>query len=271
MIQNRRELLAMAAEWTNMAKNDLRNQIIGFMETVGTNGTELAHALGISEAELEQILNGNGEITLSTFAKILIATDNVLEIKPIAATQFGGFDGIPTPPRGGMNPRMAPQQRPMPQRPMGQRPIPTRGQMPMGGMMPPPSAMPPMFEGQMPPMFGEEMPPRFGGGMPGMGGKIGRSMPKPQRVEMPQPNRREVINTIIENGWDEEIDLMNSTTDELMGFVNLKMASVPTPQMEEAPMVAPTESTSRIDEALAKISEALESNPELMRQLERFL
>jgi transcriptional regulator with XRE-family HTH domain len=252
MIKNRRELLAMAAEWTNMAKNDLRNQIIGFMESVGTNITELAHALGISEAELEQILNGNGEITLSTFAKILIATDNVLEIKPMAATQFGGFDGIPTPPMGGVDPRMIPPQRP-------KRPMPTRGKMPMGGMMPPP--------GVMPPMFGEEAPTRFGG-MPGMGGKIGRPMPRPQRVEVPQPNRREVINTVLENGWEDEVDLMNSTTDELMDFVNSKMAAISQPQIEEE---IPTATPSRLDEALAKIGAALESNPELMRQLERYL
>ena len=102
MIKNRTELLSMAADWVRMAKDDLRTQILGFIEEVGTSAEEIAHALGISMGELEQIISGNGEITLSTFAKILIATDNVIEIKPLAATQFGGYGQMPHP-NGMMN------------------------------------------------------------------------------------------------------------------------------------------------------------------------
>ena len=276
MIKNRRELLAMAAEWVTMAKNDMRRQIVAFMENVGTSEAELAHALGVSDAELSQILHGNGEITLTTFAKILIATDNVLEIKPMAATQFGGYDNIPRPQRGQhqMGGRPMPQQRPMPS--MNGRQRPPMG-MPMGGMMPPPM----MGEnGEMlpPPMFGDAMPPRFGG-MPGMANR----MPKPQPSVAKVP-RILLTDTIIDNGWDSEIDLMNSTTSELMAFLSAKgvdpqrLAQVepqraivePTcPHMGEESVAQ--EEDVRFDEAIAKIAQTIKGNPELMRTLEQYL
>ena len=92
-----------------MAKNDLRNQVKKFMTEANTTESEFAYALGISEGELQQILNGNGEITLTTFAKILIATGNALQILPIKDTPMGRYDnfgrgglhGMPIPPRFG--------------------------------------------------------------------------------------------------------------------------------------------------------------------------
>ena len=83
---NREKLQSLASEWVRMAKNDIRKKIMDFMREVDTTKRELAYALAISEGELEQILNGNGEITLTTFAKLLIATGNALEIKPIEET-----------------------------------------------------------------------------------------------------------------------------------------------------------------------------------------
>ena len=98
MIKNRQTLMALAAEWTTRAKNDLRGaEFLNFMREVGTDETELANALGISDGELNQILNGNGEITLQYSAKILIATENAIEIKPIEATPFGIIRLIPLP------------------------------------------------------------------------------------------------------------------------------------------------------------------------------
>lgn len=278
MIKNRRELLAMAAEWTNMAKNDLRRQIVSFMEQMGTDEVELAHALGISDAELQQILNGNGEITLSTFAKILIATDNVLEIKPMAATQFGGYDGMPRP-HGSHRPMGAPTAMPPVNR---RRPMP-RPDM-MGGMMPPP----PMFDenGEMlpPPMFGNPCNGQRFGGMPGMSGKFGKKpMPNPEMVRVP---RTQLVETVLDNGWDDEIDLMNSTTNEIMEFLATKGITAtperfarPQSQVEmpveardevEQPM-AEQPSPSKLDAAIAKIAETLQNNPELMRTLEAYL
>lgn len=92
---NREKLQSLASEWVRMAKNDIRTKIMDFMREVDTTKRELAYALAISEGELEQILNGNGEITLTTFAKLLIATGNALEIKPIEETPIGDFENFP--------------------------------------------------------------------------------------------------------------------------------------------------------------------------------
>lgn len=93
MIQNREQLLSLASIWANEAKNDIRHQAIVFMDEMDVSEEQLAHILGISMGEMECILRGNGEITLSTLAKILIATDNMLEIKPLSATPFANMVG----------------------------------------------------------------------------------------------------------------------------------------------------------------------------------
>ena len=98
---NRQILQSLASDWTRKAKNDIRTKVKEFMAEVETTPRELAYALAISEGELEQILSGNGEITLSTFAKLLIATGNALEIKPIGATPIGDFSNLH---RGGLPP-----------------------------------------------------------------------------------------------------------------------------------------------------------------------
>ena len=93
---NREQLQKLASEWTRMAKNDIRNKVISFMREVDASERELAYVLAISDGELKQILEGNGEITLSTFAKLLIATGNALEIKPIEDTPISDYENIPT-------------------------------------------------------------------------------------------------------------------------------------------------------------------------------
>ena len=93
---NREQLQKLASEWTRMAKNDIRNKVISFMREVDASERELAYVLAISDGELKQILEGNGEITLSTFAKLLIATGNALEIKPIEDTPIGDYGNIPS-------------------------------------------------------------------------------------------------------------------------------------------------------------------------------
>ena len=92
---NRKKLQALASDWVRMAKNDIRTKANDFMEKVGATPKELAYVLAISEGEMQQILEGNGEITISTFAKLLIATNNVIEIKPISETPLKSYDNIP--------------------------------------------------------------------------------------------------------------------------------------------------------------------------------
>lgn len=228
MIKNRQTLMALAAEWTTRAKNDLREQILNFMREVGTDETELANALGISDGELNQILNGNGEITLSTFAKILIATENAIEIKPIEATPFGSYGQIPPMPSGQFVPRGG-------MRPRGGRPMP-----PMGGGVPP-MGMPPMGE----------VPQRRFCGMPGMSRKMNRPTPpmggRPMSdaplngamPPMPDPEimesigeldampRATLVDTIAANNWENEINLMTATRADMINFLMEKGFRVP--------------------------------------------
>lgn len=92
---NREQLQRLASEWVRLAKNDIRTKAINFMDETDSNPSELAYHLGLSEGEIRQIIEGNGEITISTFAKLLIATGNALEIKPISETPIGNYENTP--------------------------------------------------------------------------------------------------------------------------------------------------------------------------------
>ena len=140
MVRNKRELLAAASEWVNHAKDDIRHSLTQFMDRVGADENRMADILGTSVAEIHSILNGTGDVTLSTFAKLLIATDNAIEIKPVAAV-MGDM------PRGGFP---SPEQM--------QEEVARRGGSTCVGEMP----MPPM-----PPMGGRHPMPPMPQGMPG--------------------------------------------------------------------------------------------------------
>jgi hypothetical protein len=283
MIRSKRELEAVAAQWTARAKEDLRNQMIAFIEANGTNEAELADALSISLNEIDQILNGNGEISLSTFAKLLIATDNVIEIKPAAVMrqQFGGR--MPHAPQGGYP--VPPMGREMPQgrTPQGRRPMPQRGDMPfppMGEGMP----MPPMEGFPFPPM-GEEMPqaPRFGG-MPGMSKRMkkasqpnrlpnGRFAPKNQpqvqcvrldELELDELGKNELLDIIRQNHWDSEIHA-EAKRGELIEFLNWKIENQDASEMNEAPQ---DDENAKIARMLA---EEVARNPHLKEMVKKYL
>lgn len=249
MIRSKQELEAVAREWTNRAKHDLRNQMISFIEENGTNEGELADALAISVDEIDQILNGNGEISLSTFAKILIATDNVIEIKPAAM-------------------------------------MPQRGHMPMGeGRMPrrPMGRMPMMSEDgyPMPPMG--EMPNRFGG-MPGMGKKVKRptapcggvapqrpmQQPQMQRVrleelELDELGRNELTDIVRQNHWDSEIDVNSARRSELIDFLNCKIQTPPTTETAEHREENENERIGRM------LADEVARNPHLKEMVKKYL
>lgn len=206
MIQNREQLLSMASMWVNEAKNDIRNQAIAFMNTMNVREEELAHVLGISRGELEQILRGNGEISLSTFAKILIATDNMIEIKPLSATPFGQETNFPHP----QNVRSSHRQRP--QRPMPRR-IPFGGLMnasrPFGNMPITPSMRNAMDRGPQPmcsegPMCSEQDTPLL----------------------LDTMSRSQLIDEIVKNGWSQEININSASRTQLIEFLAQKGRSV---------------------------------------------
>lgn len=278
MIRNREQLLQLSADWTTRAKNDIRSKMIEFIEASGMNQAQLSDVLGMSMGEIEQILNGNGEITLTTFAKLLIATDHVLEIKPLSMSPMA--QGMPrvnqprqrrTAQRRDANGRFVSSEEPqMPQMVDGY-PIPPHGMN--GGMMPPPMdengnilPPPPHFGGMIPPMGG--MMPNRMGGMPG----VRRPNVAPQRPQMireevaPQAtqfdalDRRALVARIRENNWDSEIDLVNSTRNEMINFLVEKEATkVARPQNADL---------ERIESMLAA---ELERNPQLAEVIRKYI
>lgn len=289
MVRNREELLRMSTEWMNMAKTDLRRQVIHFMETVGTSETELAHALCISVDELNNIINGVGEISLSTFAKLLIATDNVIEIKPLSETPLAA-QGAPS--RGHGRASM-PQMPPMPFG--GGMPMPKKVKRDKNGRFmrsDSPRTEIPSMDGM--PIFGEPTMsgmPVFDGGMPGVNKQAQPTRSK--QVNIPSVPRRELVTTIVANGWDEEIDMMNSTSDELIRFLMTKgltpehfvrMANAQQEQNErpsndgtlfnrvqEATRDSLGDGEDETSRIMGMIQEELERNPQLLESFKKYM
>lgn len=282
---NRQKLQALASDWTRVAKNDIRQKINDFMQETDASRRELAYMLGISDGELEQIINGNGEITLSTFAKLLIATGNALEIKPIEATPIGSYDNIPEgpmPPLGGMMPPMYDGDEdddedvdypPMPRRnpfrgnatvpPMFRRPTPPRQeQLSRGPILRGPST--------------DEMVNRFD--------RVGRPNPfrqaAPQRQEeapqretrrAPQTpfdgmSREKMIDIIRQHLWDSEIDLNRASREQLVAFLAEKDRRV-----KENKRLAELENDPQVNAFKERLKKTVSSNPHLRKWVQDFI
>jgi transcriptional regulator with XRE-family HTH domain len=280
MIRNREQLLQLSADWTTRAKNDIRSKMIEFIEASGMNQAQLSDILGMSMGEIEQILNGNGEITLTTFAKLLIATDHVLEIKPLSMSPMAqGMPRVNQPrqrrnvQRRDANGRFMRNETPSTPMENGAPivdgyPMPPRGVN--GEILPPPMdehgnvlPPPPHFSGMMPP-FGA-MPKRMGG-MPGVRRpNVVTQRPQVMREEMPTQfdamDRRALVSAIRENHWDSEIDLVNSTRSEMINFLMDK-------ESQKATNVPQDADSERIGQMLAA---ELERNPHLADVIRKYI
>ena len=85
-------LRTVAANWVNLATNDLRGKIENFIEMTNSSFDEFANILGIDSQSLYNMLNGDEPIDLNTFAKILISLGLVLKIESIENAPFNrGF------------------------------------------------------------------------------------------------------------------------------------------------------------------------------------
>lgn len=249
MIKSREELVKCANEWLGVARNDLRRKMTEFIENVGASNNEIAHILAISNSELQNILNGNVNISLDTFAKLLIATGNAIEIKPISQTPLKSHRRSPS---ASAN---------------------TRQRMPMPGAMP----MPPfMRNGGMP-----IPPPHEFGQMP-MGEEQNQDEMTPIAplgVRKIRVSRRELVDAIIENSLDDEIDLVNSTTDELARFLQhkgVRFGKEAKRQAERPQCTRQQETenrdarTNEFDEIAKMMAEELRNRPDLMNQVKKY-
>ena len=112
MVQNKRQFLDMVGQWTAAASQDVATKLREFMRETQGNVNEVADALDMTPNEVRDILNGTSELTLVQFAKLLIGSDHVIEIKSLEEAMPDMMHGFPAPhemPRGGrmpMHPRV---------------------------------------------------------------------------------------------------------------------------------------------------------------------
>ena len=274
---NREQLQKLASEWTRMAKNDIRNKVISFMREVDASERELAYVLAISDGELKQILEGNGEITLSTFAKLLIATGNALEIKPIEDSPISDYENIPTEeeferPLPRPNVFARPKSQPMqPQfgRPSFSRPIPHMHEEDGNDFIPP---MPEELRRAMEerydrPVHRPEQPRD----------EYGRFAPKHPQMHKEEAPRREVspfeskstdelVKIIRERLWDSEINLNRASKEELVAFLDEKNK-----RMTEYKRMKALEEDPKVNEFKSKMKNTLHNNPHLREWAKKFL
>ena len=270
---NREQLQRLASEWTRMAKNDIRNKVISFMREVDASERELAYVLAISDGELKQILEGNGEISLSTFAKLLIATGNALEIKPIDETPIGDYENLPSEeeferplPRPNIFERPRPQMsHPQFTRPNFTCPI---GEERENDFMPPmPEGLREAFERRFSrPNRNVEEPnhevrqPRD---------EHGRFMPRqPRREEAPRheiPTSPfasmtidELVKIIRERLWDSEINLATASKHDLVKFLDDKNN-----RMAEFKRMKALENDPKVNEFIGRMKTTFKNNPHL--------
>lgn len=260
-----------------MAKNDIRNKVISFMREVDASERELAYVLAISDGELKQILEGNGEITLSTFAKLLIATGNALEIKPIEDTPISDYENIPTEeeferplPRPNVFARQKPQpMQPQFGRPNFSRPIPPMHEEDGNDFIPP---MPEELRRAMEerydrPVHRPEQPRD----------EYGRFAPKHPQMHKEEAPRREVspfeskstdelVKIIRERLWDSEINLNRASKEELVAFLDEKNK-----RMTEYKRMKALEEDPKVNEFKSKMKNTLHNNPHLREWAKKFL
>lgn len=272
---NRQKLQTLASEWVRMAKNDIRNKVMDFMREVDATPHDLAYVLAISDGELEQILRGNGEITLTTFAKLLIATGNALEIKPIEETPMGNYDNLPTEeelrnpiPRPNVFNRQRP---PMPLHPNFGMPNftqePPRSRF-GGGMNIPVEGFDDNDEDEM----GEPMEEEFTR-KPQPRDAHGRFAPREPRNQPQRPispfsrmSRAEMIKIIQERLWDSEIDVDNVSDEQLVRFLNEKDK-----RMKEYKRMRDIESDPKVNEFKNKLKNTVNTNPHLREWVKKFV
>ena len=284
MVKNREELLQVAQSNANQLKGHLRNAIMSFLKLQNVTAEELAYVLGITNEEMSQILEGNGNITVDALSKLLVATDMAVEIKPVRNTPLGGY-GPHMPMSGGFpGPNGIPVDengRPLP---------PPPGWPGMPGVCPAPR---PRKREERSSDHMHEVPMETIATPRDEHGRFVKKVKKPvQRPAVASANPylnvgdAELANIIRSNIWDGEIDVNNATHEQLAAFVANKerimreRTNAPIPQTEQAEhREAKAENTvngggnslNQFLEMLGNVAREAEKNPALFDAIQRFM
>lgn len=240
---NRNELIYAANGWLEQAKQDINGKINKLMDDMDVTVGELASAIAVDKDELSDILyNDDFELTMDTFVKVLIASDHILEIKPISETPMAnGFNHMPPPPPQGFFDRIqrmeAPQapQRTAPQEEVRHETHAAQPRDSRGRFM---SRNPQHTNTEAQSEVSDTNTPNF------------RGMDKNELVD------------IIENKlWDSEIDTNASSKEDLVDFLENKDKQLK--ELKNRRERQRIENDPQVIELKEKIKKTLEDNPNL--------
>ena len=249
---NRQHLQAAASQWESMAKQDLKNKVYRLLDENNWTIEDLAYNLCVTRPELQNVIDGTNPIPVSLFAKVIIASGFVLEVKPLSETPFANVEDIPAP--QGVIP-----------------PYPPYGMPPIGAVPPPP--MRERFESERPRTqeeengwtrldeeerprphrpFGEHRSRRFA------------EAAAPSREDAPQSKfrtmtREQLVNIIKEHLWDSEIDTNGASWEALVRFLEAKDKRIR--RYSE-------DNEGKIEALTDKLKNAMKHNPRLQKYLE---
>lgn len=285
MVKNREELIKVAQSNANQMKGHLRKAVGDFLNAQGVSPEELAYVLGITNNEMHQILDGDGNVSVDVLSKLLVATDMAVEVKPIRNTPLKRY-GAGMPRSGG---------------------FPGPGGIPVdenGRILPPPPGFDPRFMGA-PAQFKpreervadekrEEIPMETTGPIRDSHGRfVKRSTARKPATNVQRPTvnanpyaniaDNELVNIIRQNIWDGEIDVNHATHDELAEFVANKERIMRersescngqpnrVEKRDEAKVNGGGNTLNQFIEMLGNVAKEAEHNPALMDAIQRFM
>jgi len=290
MVKSREELIQVASSNANQLKTHLRRAVSEFLRAQRVTQNELSYVLGITTNEMNQILEGDANVTVDTLSKLLVATDLAVEIKPVRNTPLGGY-GPKMPRSGGFpGPNGIPVDengRPLPPPPGFPRPEFMRGPGEWGR----PQREERAADRQEVPMETEEQPRDEHGRFARKGNGAHRRASRPeQRNDNPyfgMPDA-DLINIIRSNIWDGEIDVNRATHQQLAEFVTEKerimrqrqdepantqeQPQAPQAEQPQAPNVGGgSDALNQFLGMLGNIAREAQHNPQLMETISRFM
>jgi len=284
MVKNREELIKVAQSNANQLKGHLRKAIGDFLNMQRVTPEELAYVLGITNDEMHQILDGDGNVTVDVLSKLLVATDMAVEIKPVRKTPLGAYghgmprsggfpgpggipvdeNGRPLPPPPGFNPEL-----------MGRMPAPGQFERPRDAMREVP------METSLPK---RDAHGRFVKKSTNTTRRQSATQRPAAQAENPYVNvpAAELVNIIRQNIWDGEINVNNATHDELAAFVANKerimrerseggQPSTQRQEKHEEPRVGGSNAVNQFLEMLGNMAREAENNPQLAETIARFM
>lgn len=290
MVKNREELIRIAESNSAQLKSELQNQIGSFIHLQNVTPAELDYLLGLDEGTIDAILSGEDELTVDTLSKLLVATNMVVEIKPIEMTPMRAYDCVM--PRSGAKP--SPEM-------MGNN----GNGMPMGGFFPGKAPMPKPQARR----WYEDDEVDEGDNIPKPNGALkmgeiarkarfeakrdarGRFVKSDKNPTVAKPidtphypygtmNDEQLINIIRNNIWDGEIDIPHASHEDLAAFLMEKERIMRARRENSAGGVEqhrdikeeqkPSE-TSKFLKMLQNMAKEAENNPQLMGTIRRFM